>query len=67
MKLIDLFHLRSKLLEDFEDDFSKMTFNSDEEKWKYYHAFQDGMAQFFVHTMIHIMDNSELPGEDKAA
>lgn len=66
MNLSDLFKIRSSLLENFESEFSKMSFVSDEEKWKYYHAYQDAMANFFVHTMIHIMDNSELP-EDKAA
>lgn len=67
MKLIELFHLRSKLLQDFEEDFSKMEFKSDDEMMKYYSAFQDGMAHFFVHSMIHIMDHSEQTGEDKAA
>ncbi len=44
-----------------------MEFKSDDEMMKYYSAFQDGMAHFFVHSMIHIMDHSEQTGEDKAA
>lgn len=66
MNLLELFRLRTNLLEEFEEDFSKMTFASEHEKNKYYNAYQEGMANFFVNSMITIMDK-EYESSKKAA
>lgn len=66
MTLLELFQLRTKLVEEFEENFSKMSFDSEKERRQYYSAFHEGMAQFFVNSMIQVMD-SEPDSKKKAS
>lgn len=66
MTFFQLIELKNKLYEDFENEISKMTFSSDEERTKYYSGFMEGIETFSFHTMLAIMD-AEHKTEDKAA
>ncbi len=66
MTFIQLFELKNKLYEDFEIQFSKMKFNSEEEKNNFYYGFLEGIETFSFHTMISILDE-EHSSKDKAA
>lgn len=66
MTFSQLIELKNKLYEDFEIEFSKMTFNSEEERNKYYFGFMEGIETFSFHTMLAIMD-AEHNSNDKAA
>lgn len=66
MTFIQLIELKNKLYEDFENEISKMNFNSEEEKNNFYFGFIEGIETFSFHTMLSILD-AEHQSEDKAA
>lgn len=61
-----LIEMKNKMYEDFEIEFSKMNFNSEEEKYKYYFGFIEGIETFSFHAMLAICD-AEHSSKDKAA
>ena len=59
MTLTELFHLRTKMLHDFEEKFGSMTFENEMEKKNYYRAYMEGMTEFFNHSMFMILDKDD--------
>lgn len=66
MDLSQLFKLKEESLNLLTDSMSRMSFDTDEERNRYYNAAVDGIVTFYTLAMIRIIDN-EVEKEKNAA